>query len=135
MLDEAGALAALTALAQETRLRAMRTLLHAYPDGIPAGRLAAAAGCAPSTLTFHLRQLQEAGLVASRRQGASMIYSACPLSLGSLTDYLTQACCGGRPEACLPVPAPSGDAVVPQPGPAANDVARSVKAPAGKCRP
>lgn len=135
MLDEAGALAALAALAQETRLRALRTLLHAFPDGIPAGRLAAAAGCAPSTLTFHIRQLQEAGLVVARRQGASMIYSARPAGLSDLTDYLTRACCGGRPETCLPVPAPGGDAVVPQPGPAANDAARGLEAPAGTSRP
>lgn len=122
MLDEAGALAALVALAQETRLRALRTLLHALPDGIPAGRLAAAAGCAPSTLTFHLRQLQEAGLVDSRRQGASMIYSARPAGLAGLTEYLTQACCGGRPEACLPVTC-CGDAARQRRGMATTDAA------------
>jgi len=102
MLDEAGALAALTALAQETRLRALRTLLHAFPEGMPAGRLGAALGCAPSTLTFHLRPLQEAGLVESRRQGASVIYTARPAGLAGLTTYLTEACCNGRPDACLP---------------------------------
>ena len=125
MLDEAGALAALTALAQETRLRALRTLLHALPEGIPAGRLGAAVGCAPSTLTFHLRQLQEAGLVESRRQGASMIYSARPAGLTGLTDYLTQACCGGRPEACLPVPSPGCGGTAPAClGPTPNGAAR-----------
>ncbi len=136
MLDEAGALAALTALAQETRLRALRTLLHALPDGMPAGRLAAAIGCAPSTLTFHLRQLLEAGLVESRRRGASVIYSARPAGVAGLTDYLMQACCGGRPEACLPVPAPRcGDAASPQPRAAANDAARALDNPAGTGRP
>ncbi len=134
MLDEAGALAALNALAQETRLRALRTLLHAYPDGMPAGRLAAAAGCAPSTLTFHLRHLQEAGLVDSRRQGASMIYSARPAGLAGLTDYLSQACCGGRPEACLPVPC-RGDAAPRQPGSKVNDAALGPGAPVGRVRP
>ncbi|AWN53335.1 metalloregulator ArsR/SmtB family transcription factor [Methylobacterium sp. 17Sr1-1] len=130
MLDEAGALAALAALAQETRLRTLRTLLHAYPEGIPAGRLAAASGCAPSTLTFHLRQLQEAGLVESRRQGASMIYSARPAGLADLTAYLTEACCGGKPEACLPVSC-CGDAAPRQPGPAATDAASAPGAPTG----
>jgi ArsR family transcriptional regulator, arsenate/arsenite/antimonite-responsive transcriptional repressor len=102
MLDEIGALAALTALAQETRLRALRTLLHAFPDGMPAGRIGAALGCAPSTLTFHLRQLQEAGLIDSRRQGASVIYTARPAGLAGLTTYLTEACCNGRPQTCFP---------------------------------
>ncbi|WP_273557164.1 ArsR/SmtB family transcription factor [Methylobacterium frigidaeris] len=92
-------------MAQETRLRALRALLHASPNGMPAGQLGATIGCAPSTLTFHLWQLQGAGLVSLRRQGASVIYSALPRGLAGLTDYLTQACCGGRPEACLPVPA------------------------------
>ncbi len=136
MLDEAGALSALTALAQETRLRALRTLLHALPGGIPAGRLATAIGCAPSTLTFHLRHLQEAGLVESRRQGASVVYSARPAGVAGLTDYLAQTCCGGRPEACLPAPAPRcGDATSPQPRAAANDAARTLDAPAGKSQP
>jgi ArsR family transcriptional regulator len=133
MLDEAGALAALTALAQETRLRALRTLLHAYPDGMPAGRLAAASGCAPSTLTFHIRHLQGADLVESLRRGASTIYSARPAGLAALTEYLTQACCGGRPEACLPVPCCG--AAPPQPGPAASDAAPCPGAPAGEGRP
>ncbi|UHC18320.1 metalloregulator ArsR/SmtB family transcription factor [Methylobacterium currus] len=136
MLDEAGALAALMALAQETRLRIVRTLLHALPEGIPAGRLAAAVGCAPSTLTFHLRQLQEAGLVESRRQGALVIYSARPAGVTGLTDYLTQSCCGGRPEACLPVPAPRcGDAASPPPQAAAYDATHALDAPAGTGRP
>ncbi|QRE75525.1 ArsR/SmtB family transcription factor [Methylobacterium aquaticum] len=132
MLDEAGALAALTALAQETRLRALRTLLHALPDGMPAGRLGAAVGCAPSTLTFHLRQLQEAGLVESRRQGASMIYSARPAGLTGLTDYLVQACCGGRPEACLPAPSPCRGASTP--ALAAPDTPAPLDEPAGSGR-
>lgn len=124
MLDEAGALAALTALAQETRLRALRTLLHALPEGMPAGRLGAAIGCPPSTLTFHLRQLQEAGLVDCRRQGASMIYSARTAGLTGLTDYLMQACCGGRPEACLPMPSLGCAATAPAcPGTSPNGAA------------
>ncbi|WP_048432895.1 ArsR/SmtB family transcription factor [Methylobacterium platani] len=131
MLDEAGALAALAALAQETRLRALRTLLHAFPEGVPAGRLGAALGCAPSTLTFHLRHLQEAGLVESRRQGVSVIYTARPAAVAGLTDYLTRACCGGRPEACLPAPVSCRGEAAPQGAGATPSEVGPCRSPAG----
>ncbi|MGE7418936.1 ArsR/SmtB family transcription factor [Methylobacterium tarhaniae] len=139
MRDETGALAALVALAQEMRLRALRTLLHAFPEGMPAGQLGAAIGCAPSTLTFHLRQLLEAGLVESRRQGVSVIYTARPAGLADLTDYLTEACCGGRPEVCRPRPGSRGGEAVPAcPGPsetqAVSQAARAPAGPAGRSR-
>jgi ArsR family transcriptional regulator len=70
------ALAALAALAQDNRLDVFRLLVEAGPEGMPAGSVAAALKIAPNTLTFHFDRLREAGLVAVRREGRSMIYAA-----------------------------------------------------------
>jgi ArsR family transcriptional regulator, arsenate/arsenite/antimonite-responsive transcriptional repressor len=102
MLNEGEVLAVLTALAQEIRLRIVRTLVTAFPGGVPAGRLAHSVGRAPATLTFHLRILEQAGLVRSHREARSMIYTAMPERLTGLADGLMQGCCGGRPELCRP---------------------------------
>ncbi|GJE58335.1 ArsR/SmtB family transcription factor [Methylobacterium trifolii] len=102
MLNEAEILTVLTALSQETRLRIVRTLVSAFPEGIPAGRLARSVGRSPPTLTFHLRVLEQAGLVQSRREAQSIIYTAMPERLTSLGTGLMEGCCGGRPEFCSP---------------------------------
>lgn len=102
MLNENDGLAMLVALAQESRLRIVRVLLRAVPDGLPAGRIAAAVGCAPSTLSFHLNHLEKVGLVRSRRRAQSIIYGAVPEALTGLTAFLTRECCGGEPGRCLP---------------------------------
>lgn len=103
MLNDARALTVLSALAQATRLQIMRTLLRAHPAGLPAGRVAAAALGTPSTMSFHLAQLEQAGLVRSQRQATSVIYTAVPDALGDLVTYLMQECCDGRPELCAPI--------------------------------
>ena len=107
MPNESDSLVILAALAQETRLRVVRILLACLPSGLPAGRVGLAVGCAPSTLTFHLRQLEQAGLVVSRRQGTSIIYSAVPDAFTGVVEYLLNDCCGGRPELCAPAIGPS----------------------------
>ncbi len=96
------ALAALAALAQENRLDVFRLLIEAGPDGLPAGRVADALRLAPNTLTFHLDRLREAGLVSVRRDGRSMIYAAQFDRMNALVGYLTENCCGGRPDQCAP---------------------------------
>jgi ArsR family transcriptional regulator, arsenate/arsenite/antimonite-responsive transcriptional repressor len=100
MLNDSEALTVLVALAQDTRLRIMRALLRSHPAGLAAGRIAAAVDGAPSTLSFHLAQLEQAGLARSRRQATSVIYTAVPDALGALVTYLMEECCAGRPELC-----------------------------------
>src|SRR5690242_20143013 len=96
-------LAALAALAQDNRLDIFRLLVEAGRDGMPAGAVADALDLAPNTLTFHFDRLRDAGLVTVRRQGRSMIYAARYETMNALIAYLTDNCCAGRPEQCLPV--------------------------------
>jgi ArsR family transcriptional regulator, arsenate/arsenite/antimonite-responsive transcriptional repressor len=102
MANHADTLAVLTALAQATRLRIVRMLIAAFPRGISAGRLAQGVGRAPPTLTFHLRLLEEAGLVRSRREAQSVIYTAVPERLTGLADGLMEGYGGERAELCQP---------------------------------
>jgi DNA-binding transcriptional ArsR family regulator len=95
--NASGAIRALSALAQEHRLAAFRLLVQAGPDGLPAGELAARLGLPASSLSFHLAQLANARLVASRRQSRSIIYSADMPAMNALLGYLTENCCGGVP--------------------------------------
>ena len=96
------AVAALAALAQDSRLDVYRLLVQAGPDGLPAGDVAAALRIAPNTLTFHFDRLRDAGLVSVRRDGRSMIYAAQYERMNALLGYLTENCCQGRAEACAP---------------------------------
>ena len=95
-------LAALAGLAQDNRLDIFRLLVEAGRDGMPAGAVADALDLAPNTLTFHFDRLRNAGLVTVRREGRSMIYAARYETMNALIAYLTENCCGGRPEQCLP---------------------------------
>src|SRR6516162_6668169 len=97
------AVVALTAIAQESRLDAFRLLVRAGPGGLPAGHVAEALDVSPNTLTFHLDRLREAGLVTVRRDGRSMIYSARYETMNALLAYLTENCCRGHADQCMPV--------------------------------
>lgn len=97
-LDDAAQ--AFAALGQPTRLALMRSLLVAGPNGIAAGDLAARLGVPPSTLSFHLRALQQAGLVGTTRRGRNLIHAAQILRLRLVFGLLAEACCGGAPGAC-----------------------------------
>jgi DNA-binding transcriptional ArsR family regulator len=101
-MERAQAVAALAALAQDSRLDVFRLLVQAGPDGLSAGEVAAALGLAPNTLTFHFDRLRHAGLVTVRRAGRSMIYAARFDSMRALLAYLTENCCQGT-ECCAPV--------------------------------
>ena len=91
---------AFAALGQATRLDLLRALLEAGPSGLPAGEVAARLGVPPSTLSFHLRALDQAGLIAATRQGRSLIYAAQIARLRGLLAFLAEACCGGEPGRC-----------------------------------
>ena len=101
-MEKLNAVAALSALAQDNRLDVYRLLVEAGPHGLPAGRVAAALGLAPNTLTFHFDRLRAAGLVTVRRDGRSMIYTARYETMNALLGYLTDNCCTGALDACAP---------------------------------
>ena len=108
-------IAALGALAQETRLDIFRLLVEKGPDGLPAGDIGARLGQPSPTMSFHLNQLRFAGLVTSRRESRSIIYSANFKAMTALLGYLTENCCAGRPEECkLPVASGCGIECAPQ---------------------
>jgi ArsR family transcriptional regulator len=96
------AIAALGALAQETRLAIFRLLVERGPEGLAAGAIAEALGVAPATLSFHLQQLLNAGLIAQRRSSRSLIYSADFAAMNGLVAYLTENCCGAG-SVCAPL--------------------------------
>jgi DNA-binding transcriptional ArsR family regulator len=94
---------ALQALAQEHRLAAFRLLVEVGSKGIAAGEIAKALDIAPATLSFHLNQLAQAGLVGSRRDGRSIIYAANYAAMDGLLSFLMQNCCRGSGESCAPL--------------------------------
>ncbi|GBG13615.1 ArsR family transcriptional regulator [Novimethylophilus kurashikiensis] len=91
------AVKALAALAQESRLAVYRLLVEAGPEGIPAGKIGEALGIAPSSLSFHLKELAHAGLVTSRQESRFVIYSANFAQMNALLSFMTENCCGGAP--------------------------------------
>lgn len=101
-MEKREALTALAALAQETRLDIFRLLVESGPAGLPAGRIAAALSLPPATLSFHLKELKHAGLVAARRNGRSLVYAADFDAMTGLLGFLTENCCGGNPALCPP---------------------------------
>src|SRR5580698_9003570 len=93
---------ALGALAQETRLDIFRLLVQKGPEGMAAGEIGTRLAQPSPTMSFHLNQLRFAGLITSRRESRSIIYSANFKVMTDLLAYLTENCCGGRPELCSP---------------------------------
>jgi len=99
-MEKTDAVAALAALAQDSRLDVFRLLVQAGPEGMPAGAVAETLDLAPNTLTFHFDRMRTAGLVTVRREGRSMIYAARYETMNDLLGFLTDNCCGGVP--CTP---------------------------------
>lgn len=97
------AVEALSALAHEHRLVVFRLLVQAGTEGMPAGEIARAVGVLPNTLSAQLTVLGHAGLIQSRREGRSVIYSADYERMRDLLGFLIADCCGGHPEICLPL--------------------------------
>lgn len=94
-MDSPKVIRALSALAQEHRLAVFRLLVQAGPDGMAAGSLAEAIGVPASSMSFHLAQLSNAGLVSQRRASRSIIYSADYDAMTRLLGFLTENCCNG----------------------------------------
>jgi len=99
-MEKRDAIAALAALAQESRLDVFRLLVQAGADGLPAGQIAERLGVPPNSLSFHLNQLRHAGLVTFRRESRSLIYAAEYAAMNDLLAYLTENCCQGDAASC-----------------------------------
>ena len=102
-MDDHQALAAFGALSQETRLRILRMLVVAGPEGLAAGTIAERAEVSASNVSFHLKDLERAGLASARRDARSIIYSAAYDALSDLIRFLLEDCCAGHPEVCAPI--------------------------------
>lgn len=91
---------ALGALAQESRLAVFRLLVKRGPEGLVPGGIAEQLGIAATTLSFHLKELQNAGLVSVRREGRFLFYSTRFDRMKDLVGFLTDQCCSQADEAC-----------------------------------
>src|SRR5436305_11781332 len=100
-MGKKAAIAALGALAQETRLDLFRLLVAVGPEGLPAGVIADRLRVLLASLSFHLQQLAHAGLITQRRLSRQLIYSAEYGAMNDLLAYLTENCCG-RGAVCTP---------------------------------
>jgi DNA-binding transcriptional ArsR family regulator len=96
------ALAALSALAHETRLEIFRCLVKAGSQGLPAGQLGSQLGLPSPTLSFHLKEMRIAGIVRSKKEGRCVFYSADIDAVRSLSSYLTEDCCCGQSSKSMP---------------------------------
>ncbi|MFO1229561.1 MAG: metalloregulator ArsR/SmtB family transcription factor [Alicycliphilus sp.] len=101
-MEEQSVLKALTALSQAHRLRVFRTLVVAGQAGLTPGQIAEAQQIPAATLSFHLKELVQAGLLTQERQGRSLIYRADFAQMNALLAFLTENCCQG--DACAATP-------------------------------
>lgn len=105
-MNHTHAIEALSALGDDLRLSLFRLLVKRGPDGYAAGEIGERFDLAPSKLSFHLKVLSEAGLVAARREGRFIIYSANFDRMNALVGYLTENCCD-LGSTCAPECAPA----------------------------
>jgi DNA-binding transcriptional ArsR family regulator len=99
-MNEEGIVAALAALGHAHRLRIFRLLVTHGPSGLPAGEIAEGVGISATNTSFHLKELDRAGLLRATRQGRFIRYAVDVEGMRRLLTYLTEDCCQGRPELC-----------------------------------
>ena len=99
-MDDRNAVALLTALAQEHRLRIFRLLVRLGPSGLPAGEIASEVGISSTSTSFHLKELERSGLLQSTREGRFIRYAVSIDKMRELLEFLTEDCCQGHPEIC-----------------------------------
>jgi DNA-binding transcriptional ArsR family regulator len=97
------ALTAFAALSQETRLQALRILVENGKEGLAAGALSEKLGIPHNTLSFHLSQLTNSGLISSKKQGRSVIYFVKFDALQNLVQFLLKDCCAINKSTCKDV--------------------------------
>ena len=102
-MENIQAVKALAALAQDTRLSVFRLLVQAGPEGLPAGEIGDRLEVPGGTLSFHLKELNNASLVTSRQEGRFIYYAVNFEHMAALMSFLTQNCCKGMPRECLTV--------------------------------
>jgi DNA-binding transcriptional ArsR family regulator len=108
MMQEPIAVAALAALAQGMRLRIFRALVGAGPPGLTPGALTATLDVPASTLSFHLKELMQAGLVTQQRDGRHLIYRPSLAQMNALLGYLSAHCCQASEAGLCELAAPPG---------------------------
>lgn len=102
-MDVSGAVDALGALAQESRLKVFRLLVRAGPDGMAAGDIARKLAVPHNTMSSHLAILARAHLVQSRKESRSVIYAIDLVGTRELLSFLVEDCCRGKPDTCVPL--------------------------------
>jgi DNA-binding transcriptional ArsR family regulator len=102
-MEDNSAIDALSALAHPGRLAVFRLLVRAGPEGVAAGEIARIMDTPANTMSTQLAILARAGLIASRRDSRSVIYSAAYPRISALIGFLMEDCCQGRPEICAPI--------------------------------
>ena len=102
-MESSEAIAALAALAQQTRLEAFRLLVRREPDGLAAGDVARLMAVPQNTMSAHLAVLARCGLVRGERRSRSIVYRADLARIRALVAFLLKDCCEGRPELCAPM--------------------------------
>jgi DNA-binding transcriptional ArsR family regulator len=107
-VESQSAVAALSALAHPGRLDVFRLLVRAGDEGLAAGEIARAVSALPNTTSTNLHILSAAGLVRSRRNGRSVVYTAAYERMRELLAFLMEDCCAGSPRICAPFLAASG---------------------------
>ena len=96
-MDISTAVINLSALAQESRLQIFRLLVESGAEGLCVGDIGEQMAMAPATLSFHLKELQQAGLLVANRKSRHIYYSPDYAVINALVDYLTENCCSGKP--------------------------------------
>src|SRR6201996_8799180 len=99
-MEEQNVIRALAALAHAHRLQVFRALVVAGPQGMTPGVMAEGVGIAPTSLSFHLKELMNAGLVTQERQGRNLVYRAAYDQIDELLGYLTENCCAAASPPC-----------------------------------
>jgi ArsR family transcriptional regulator len=106
-METKDALRSLAALAQDSRLAIFRHLVEIGPDGAQVGQIGAALALSPATLSFHLKELANAGLVTTQQEGRYVRCAANFAAMNALLAYLTDNCCGGDRGRCAPACPPA----------------------------
>ncbi|HYD15734.1 MAG TPA: metalloregulator ArsR/SmtB family transcription factor [Hyphomicrobium sp.] len=99
-METQDAVVSLAALAHEQRLKIFRLLVREGPSGLPATDIAEAVGASPTAASFHLKELDRAGLIHATRDGRYVRYAVHFEGMRQLLTYLTEDCCQGNPQLC-----------------------------------